>query len=320
MKPFSQYYYLLSLLLPVTTLVSLIWGWYWFLLPLSHIIIYPICELLFWKSQTRIGWSGIIGYILYAHVLLQISIWWLFLFKMWTVDMPFWLEFFYIFNVWASSSISALLVAHEFGHKKWIFAYISSIVLLWTVHYTHFYFEHNFAHHAHVGTKKDSATAQRGEKLPHFYLRSIPWQYMSAWRVASTLKKQNILIWFHAIYILSWWVIYFIWWWWVILDWLLMSGIAILYLEYSNYLQHWGIERTSQQVKSIHSWQSSHIFIRAILLDLPLHADHHTNASRVFWVLEYVNPGRELKYGYFTNFWFSLFFPSRWQKMMCKKL
>ena len=55
-----------------------------------------------------------------------------------------------------SAAASAIVTAHELGHKKrgspgWRLAR----VLLFSVHYTHFTYEHNHVHHKWVSTAKD---------------------------------------------------------------------------------------------------------------------------------------------------------------------
>ena len=59
-----------------------------------------------------------------------------------------------------SAAASAIVTAHELGHKKrgspgWRLAR----VILFSVNYTHFTYEHNHVHHKWVSTDKDSASA-----------------------------------------------------------------------------------------------------------------------------------------------------------------
>ena len=50
----------------------------------------------------------------------------------------------------------------ELGHKQNKADQFFSVLLTTTL-YTHFFLEHNYGHHKHVGTKEDLSTARRGE-------------------------------------------------------------------------------------------------------------------------------------------------------------
>ena len=47
----------------------------------------------------------------------------------------------------------------------------------------HFFIEHNRGHHLKVATHEDPASARKGEWLYLFFIRSIFYQYMSAWKI-----------------------------------------------------------------------------------------------------------------------------------------
>jgi alkane 1-monooxygenase len=84
-------------------------------------------------------------------------------------------------------------VAHELGHKTNKTDQFLAKVLLTTTLYTHFFLEHNFGHHKNVGTPEDPSTARRGEWVYTFWLRSILFSYLSAWRIGIQRSKGNLL-------------------------------------------------------------------------------------------------------------------------------
>ena len=68
-----------------------------------------------------------------------------------------------------SAATSAIVTAHELGHKKpkspgWRLARL----LLFSIHYTHFTTEHNHNHHKWVATDRDPASAHEEEGLWSF--------------------------------------------------------------------------------------------------------------------------------------------------------
>ena len=322
MKHFSKYYYLLSLLLPVTVLISLIlWG-FWYLLPLAHIILFPLLDIVLGKNDQPAWWSThrFATWLLWVHVCIHIIIFILFFHTLLSSnDIMSWTMFFTIFNVGATGALSAIIVAHELGHRKDTISRATSLVLLWSVSYMHFHIEHNYSHHVHVGTKKDPVTARKHEHLLAFYWRSITSQYIHAWKISHKIKKQYLMILLSLLQIGGYVFVYLFFGGAVLYGWLMMSLIAILYLEYSNYIQHWWMNRKTKYIDTIYSWQSCNVFTRGISLDLSLHADHHKNATKPYHTLTYLYPDRELPSGYFATFWIVLLFPV-WKKIMLQKL
>ena len=92
-----------------------------------------------------------------------------------------------------SSGASAIVTAHELGHKKprspgWLLAR----VLLFSVHYPHFTAEHNHVHHKWVATDRDSASARKEEGLWIFWFRTIPGQFLSSAGVHNSKGRTGI--------------------------------------------------------------------------------------------------------------------------------
>ncbi|MBW2666502.1 MAG: fatty acid desaturase, partial [Deltaproteobacteria bacterium] len=83
----------------------------------------------------------------------------------------------------ASSGYSGIVVAHELIHRPGRSARLVGRALLCCVLYEHFYTEHVRGHHVRVGTPDDPASARFGESFARFYLRTVPAQFRSAWRL-----------------------------------------------------------------------------------------------------------------------------------------
>ena len=71
-------------------------------------------------------------------------------------------------------------VAHELGHRQKFWERILGKLLLMPALYMHFYLEHNFGHHQHVGTPKDPATSKINQSVFSFWFTSIFGQILNA--------------------------------------------------------------------------------------------------------------------------------------------
>ena len=99
-------------------------------------------------------------------------------------------------------------VAHELGHRKPYFERFMSKLLYMPCLYMHFYIEHNFGHHLHVGTPEDGATAKYNQNVYSFWWSSVTKQYFGAWKrqldllkaqKKSFLSLKNDVFWYHFI-------------------------------------------------------------------------------------------------------------------------
>ena len=230
-----------------------------------------------------------------------------------------------------SASASAIVTAHELGHKKrgspgWRLAR----VLLFSVHYTHFTYEHNHVHHKWVSTAKDSASAEAHQGLWSFWMSTIPGQFFSSASVHNKKGKTGLsnptyrglllqMVTLFAIAFLPGMLGYFdgIP---IAVGWLVMSGIAILTLEYVNYIRHWGLRRSEdERFAKEHSWNTEARWSRWSLLELTRHSDHHLRASVPFWKLRPYEGTPELRWGYYASWWPCLV-PPIWKRAMASRL
>lgn len=224
-----------------------------------------------------------------------------------------------------NAGILGINSAHELIHRREKIRQNLGIWNLVLVCYAHFYTEHRLVHHVKVGTVEDPATARYRESLYAFWLRTIPGQFISALRTdASRQKRKNQAAYGLHNFTLSVTLLQ------VILvaslalvfspevaaAFLLQSLVAILLLEYVNYIEHYGLVRADgQMVGKEHSWQSDAITSRFTLFELTRHSDHHMLAYKPYHTLESHEESPELPFGYFGMFYIALL-PPLFFKMM----
>jgi alkane 1-monooxygenase len=231
-----------------------------------------------------------------------------------------------------NSGYCGLVVAHELIHRASAAMQQLGRVMLVSVLYEHFYTEHVRGHHARVGTGEDPATARFGESPGAFFLRTVPAQLQSAWRIEAKRLGDADMAWWdprllrsrvvHGL-VLEWGVAF------AILAtlgvgafaiFLLQALIAIRLLEAVNYFEHWGLARTTRRVRTIDSWDTDSWFTLYTLVGLSRHADHHAYASRPYQQLRYFEESPKLPYGYFGTTVLTLFARKRVMKLLTREL
>jgi len=217
------------------------------------------------------------------------------------------------------SGVSGIVNAHEQGHRRknsliWRMARLNLLF----VQYLHYTTEHNHGHHRFYATAEDPASAPKGRGLWVHILLTIPVQLISAFKVHSTKGKSflnNPII--HGLLIqLSLLVLMGL----VSLNFLLLyvivAAFAIILLEYTNYLQHYGLVRGKDEKQSSkHSWESRNSWTRWTLLELPLHPAHHLKASDPLWDLRAHSGAPQLPTGYYGCFWLAII-PPLWKRII----
>jgi alkane 1-monooxygenase len=216
--------------------------------------------------------------------------------------------------VGASSGYSGIVVAHELIHRRGRSARLVGRALLCTVLYEHFYTEHVRGHHVRVGTPDDPATARYGESFARFYLRTVPAQFRSAWRLEtkrlgdekmglydrrllhSRVVHGLVVEWGLAFAILAFcggaaFAVF-----------VLQALFATRALEVVNYFEHWGLVRRGSKVRPVDSWDTHSRFTYFALTGLTRHADHHAYASRPYQELRVHDEAPVLPRGYIALF------------------
>ncbi len=204
-------------------------------------------------------------------------------------------------------------VGHELGHRSKKYERVFAKMLLMTSLYMHFFIEHNRGHHKHVATHADPASARYKENIYHFFIRSIVFSYLSAWKIETNrLKKkglpvisyQNEMIVFHIIQLTLLLVIFFAFGLITTLYFIAAASIGILLLEAVNYIEHYGLTRLKtktdqfERVKPHHSWNSDHVVGRVLLFELSRHSDHHYLASKKYQTLTHHEDSPQMPTGY----------------------
>lgn len=232
-------------------------------------------------------------------------------------------------------------VAHELGHRNTWYEQLMSKMLLLTSLYMHFFIEHNKGHHKNVSTNEDPSSARFGEAIYSFWIRSVVFSYISAWKIElAKLRKlnkpffsfKNEMLLFQLIQIGFLIGIGLFFGWEVMGYFILAAVMGFLLLETVNYIEHYGLERdkkgnTYERVMPHHSWNSDHVIGRLVLFELSRHSDHHFIASRKYQILRHIENSPQMPTGYpgmmllatIPPLWFRIMNP-RIQKIKSRKL
>lgn len=227
-----------------------------------------------------------------------------------------------------SSGMSGIIVAHELIHRPTKFWNMLGLWNLFTVNYSHWYIEHIRVHHKYVGIAElDPATAKYKENCYHFILRTIPQQFISAYKEERRflLKRNKNPITHNFVLkgviatLIAWTIMFFISPF-VLIAFIFQSIVAIFLLELVNYVEHYGLSRTiDERVQYEHSWQSDNRFSRFMLLELVRHPDHHYSAGKEYQTLESKDQTPVLPTGYWGMFPVALI-PPLWFKTIHPRL
>ena len=234
--------------------------------------------------------------------------------------------------VGSSSGYSGIVVAHELIHRPQKGWQQLGRLLLATVLYEHFYTEHVRGHHVRVGTPEDPATARFGESFTKFYVRTVPAQFKSAWRLETKRLGDVDMKWYdprvlrsrvvHGV-VVEWGIAAAFWYVWgpaAFLIHLFQAVWASRALEVVNYFEHWGLTRTTKRVMPENSWDTHSWFTYYALTGLSRHADHHAFASRQYQQLRVWEEPPMLPRGYLAMFPLVLARNRQFQKLATQEL
>ena len=204
--------------------------------------------------------------------------------------------------------VMGINIAHELGHKTNSMDQFLAKVLLTTTLYTHFYLEHNYGHHRNVGTPEDASTARKGECVYLFWIRSIVMSYLSACRIGIKRSNGNILrnemMYYTLVQVIVLFIIYALFGGTVLIGFVGASITGWLLLETVQYIEHYGLVRKKsstyryENVEPRHSWNSNHMWGRAILFELSRHSDHHYLPNKEYPLLDHHQESPQLPTGY----------------------
>jgi alkane 1-monooxygenase len=227
------------------------------------------------------------------------------------------------------SGSSSIVIAHELVHRKHRAWQALGKFLLFTAGNVYFFIEHLRVHHKWVGTERDPATARYGEHLYVFFLRSLSGQLTGAIRLENQRLEHEGKGHFHPDHYV--WrnltgllLVSFCSWYFFGLAglgvWALQVLTANFLLEYTNYIEHYGLARSEhERVRETHSWQTDKVVSRFILIDLSRHSDHHFYASKPYHTLLSYDKSPVLPGGYASAVFMALI-PPLWFRIVHPRL
>jgi alkane 1-monooxygenase len=212
-------------------------------------------------------------------------------------------------GIGAVTGAQGITFAHELGHSRSRLDRSMAWMLMASVNYAHFMVEHYRGHHPRAATIGDPATARRGESLWRFLPRTLGGSWLSAWQLESQRLAQRRSTWTRSPLL---WVCAAQGAWlsalgavfgpWALLFWVVQSAYAIFLLETINYVEHYGLRRTTHGGRPEafglqHAWNADHWLTNGLLINLQRHSDHHMHAWKPFPELQPL-PGPQLPTGY----------------------
>jgi len=225
-----------------------------------------------------------------------------------------------------TAGYSGIVLAHELVHRRNPVEYHLGRVLLMFVCYEQFATEHVRGHHPRLGTPEDPATAKYGEKMKEFFRRTVPGQFKSAWHLEkqrlgdANMSSFDLRMIRHRVLqgvvleIAIAAAVFAVFGPLAFVAFLVQSYTAILMLETVNYIEHWGIQRTTRRVTTVDSWDTENAITLRTLVGLSRHADHHSQASRPYQALRYFEESPKMPAGYYGSIVMALFANERYQE------
>ncbi len=313
--------YLLSLI-PGLVCIAGIWmgGWFCGANLLFSLIFLGILEWILPSNESNIHSSATATYpefVLWLHVPLQMASIFVLLEGIFNETIVGWDIVLAALSTGVQAGTSAVVVAHEYIHRKNKLKKAMGLFLLFSAGNVYFYTAHLKIHHKWVGTEKDPASAKLNESLYAFFLRSVIGQIRDSYALEQKQGKAlNPILSQIAGQIV-----------WVlvlagilgiggVLAWLIHSLTAAFLLEYVNYIEHYGLNReNNERCTEMHSWDSNKLVSRFVLVDLSRHADHHYYASKPYHTLNAYSQGNKLPAGY-AGLFFIAAIPPLWYKVI----
>lgn len=208
-----------------------------------------------------------------------------------------------------------IVYAHELMHQKPAFERWLGDLLMASVLYSHFRSEHLRVHHLWVATPRDPVSARYNEGFWRYFLRVLATCPPSAWRAeAAMLARRNLPathpsnpFWRYGALQLGMLALAFgIGGWTGLGLFAFQALVAVLHLELTNYIEHYGLTRRHlgdgryEHVQPHHSWNASHTASNWLLINLQRHSDHHYKPDRRFPLLQTYAPDEapQLPLGY----------------------
>ena len=325
-KPEPWLFHLFGLITPIVVVTSLLIGDFWMISGTVLVLgLYPILDFLFKEraSPAPPAENGApFEVILMLHALVIPALVAVLIWRA-NLDGPTMWVGWGILSAGIVGGASGIITAHELGHRrpgsfKWGFGRL----IMFLVNYSHFTVEHNHNHHKNVASERDAASAPASRGLWVHIAMTIPWQFVSAVKVDLARRSiwTNRAIRGLVLQVLAIVALGLLLSWWAALTWFLFGAIAVILLEYVNYIRHYGLRReVDERQTEMHSWQSEARWSRWTLLELTRHPAHHMKASTPFWQLQPYEGVPTLPTGYYGCFW-PCTIPPLWKRWMRKRI
>lgn len=246
----------------------------------------------------------------------------------WSLDLlNVWGSLAYVLSTGILTGTFAITVGHELIHHPQPIDRILGGVFLSTVCFGTFKVVHIRIHHRHVCTPTDFATAQKGQSIYSFWWINIVRNLAEALRCERedlVRKEQHIwqseLFYWTLLSILWFTIAFSLFGWRGVLFFGLQSLVAILKLDWTNYLQHYGLTRKDnsghyEPVQYHHAWSIGFFIHDLAVFNLHRHGDHHVNPQRPYPCLEHDGRMREYPYNYPAMYLLSLL-PGMFQRVV----
>lgn len=213
-------------------------------------------------------------------------------------------------------------VGHELCHSTKRSEQILSQSMFALVCYMHWFCAHRRIHHKWVATAEDPTSAFKGESVYGFIPRSIFGQIGGAYNLEKSVGLRAIwaatpclIAGALAVTLGAKAVVFY----------LGSALVAILQLEIVNYIEHYGLRRKRlasgryEPTGVQHSWNADWLFSNCNMVDLQLHADHHTDSSRPFFSLRNIHEAPQMPAPYPVMMLMSLL-PPLWFRVMDRRI
>ncbi|MGN6515278.1 MAG: alkane 1-monooxygenase [Rhizomicrobium sp.] len=237
-----------------------------------------------------------------------------------------------VLSVGLTTGVFGMLSAHEMVHSKDRGERFWGALMLTGMTYRHFRVAHIFGHHRWAATERDAATARLSESFYAFLVRTVPAQFIEAWRfetmrcrskdfpqlrnrvnrdVAVSALVFALAIWAGGLRAAGFLA--------------LESAVAIAVLEMFNYVAHYGLIRERNADGGLepfaphHSWNSSNVLANPVIFNMGRHSDHHARPSAPYQTLRHIARAPELPAGYAGSILLALV-PPLWRGIMDPKV
>lgn len=336
----SPWIFLRFLFLPALVIAgSLLGGWWNFSIPVICFVIHPLGSLLSGKASSTHQEDEHYGHhtsgyriipLLFVPVLIALTVW-----SVMQSNSQSGIAFAGLaISVGIVNGILGFTLAHEFIHRHSWIQKIAGHLLLLQNNYPYYSIEHIRGHHVYACTEKDPHTAGIDESFYRFLPRAILYTFLNAWEIESNRLQQrkknlislhNQVLQFIMLQFFCYALIIVFAGWKPFLFFLFQSAIAILLLNITGYLQHYGLKRkeTSQgrveRIAAHHAWSSRPGKDGLNLFHLGDHADHHMHPGHSYEQLVHHHDSPQQPTGYTGMMWLALV-PPLWFRVMNKRI